>query len=100
MRTFKDTVGRTWNVALNIGTAKRIKEAMGLDLLDNGQSIQQIAGDPYLMGNVLFVICEAQCKQLDVTDEQFGESLAGDVIDDALTALVEELVDFFPKRQR
>lgn len=100
MRTFKDTAGREWQVALSIGTAKRIKDAIDLDILDNGQAVQRIATDPYLMGNVLFLVCEPQCKALGVTDEQFGESLAGDVIDDALTAFIEELVDFFPKRQR
>jgi hypothetical protein len=34
------------------------------------------------------------------TDEEFGRSMAGDAIDFATTALLEELVDFFPRDRR
>ncbi len=41
---------------------------------------------------------EAQAK--NVTDEDFGRALGGDVLDHATTALLEELVDFFPSGKR
>ena len=35
-----------------------------------------------------------------VSDADFGRALSGDVIDAATTALLEELIDFFPSRRR
>ena len=42
---------------------------------------------------------EAAEKQ-KISDEDFGRGLGGDAIDSATTALLEELVDFFPQRRR
>jgi hypothetical protein len=33
MRTFKDSSGRSWELAITIGTVMRIKDALGIDLL-------------------------------------------------------------------
>lgn len=99
MRTFKDSEGREWPIALNIGAAKRVKDALGVDLLDPG-CLRTLAADPYTVANVLYVACEAKAKERSLSDEQFGEALRGDVIDQATDALLDELVDFFPKRQR
>lgn len=99
MRKFKDSEGREWALSLNIGEAKRVKDALALDLLDP-TSLQQLAGDPYLICNVLFVLCEKQAKDAGIDDAAFGRGLAGDSIDEATDAFLAELVDFFPKRQR
>lgn len=102
MHKFKDCEGREWGIAINVSAVKRVKDALQLDLLDvaDGKLLAELSDDPMLLCNVLFVLCEKQCEANGVSDEQFGEGLAGDSIADATKALMEELVDFFPPGRR
>lgn len=100
MHSFHDSQGRKWSLSLSLAQAKKLKDTLGVDLLDGGPSINRLASDPYTVANVLYLLCESQAAAAGVTDEQFGEALAGDAIDDATEALLNALVDFFPKRQR
>jgi hypothetical protein len=49
---------------------------------------------------VLFAICKPQADQQQITDEAFGEGLAGNSIDDATGALLEALINYFPESRR
>ncbi len=110
MRTFKDGKGRTWEVALNVWQMKRIRDALGIDLVnvistgDDGSVkvdlVDRIANDPVLLVDILWVLCERSAKSAGVTDEDFGSSLAGDSIEEATRAFLDELVDFFPGARR
>lgn len=104
MKTFTDNAGRTWTVALNVTTLKRVKSLCGVDLLDvvndSGKLIERLVGDPVLLCDVIFALCKEQADAKSVSDEDFGCAMAGDPIETATTALLEELVDFFPKGKR
>lgn len=100
MKKFKDAAGREWAVVLNLAAAKKLKDELEIDLLDGGESMQRLAADPYTMANVLWLLCEKQAIAQNITDEQFGEALAGDPIDEATTALLEAIIDFFPQGRR
>jgi hypothetical protein len=110
MRTFKDNSGRTWTVELNVHQMKRIRARLGVDLvnviaLDAGGKVKvdlvdRIANDPCLLVDILWVCVEEEAKAAGVTDEQFGRSLAGDSIETATAAFLDELVDFFPGARR
>ena len=110
MRTFKDNAGRTWSVTLNVLQMKRIRAHLGIDLvnvitLDAGGKVKvdlvdRIANDPCLLVDILWVCVEDEAKAAGVTDEEFGRALAGDAIDEATKALLDELVDFFPGARR
>ena len=110
MRTFKDRDGRTWSVALNVHQMKRIRAHLGIDLvnviaLDSEGGVKvdlvdRIANDPCLLVDILWVCVEEEAKAAGVTDEQFGRSLAGDSIETATAAFLDELVDFFPGAKR
>jgi len=60
MREFKDTEGRAWQVTIDIAAAKRVRSLVGLDLMDisQGGAVQQLAADPILLCDVLYVICK------------------------------------------
>ena len=110
MRTFKDGKGRTWEVALNVWQMKRLRDTLGIDLVNvigtgpdgsvKVDLIDRIANDPVLLVDILWVLCEGGAKSAGVTDEDFGSSLAGDSIEDATRAFLDELVDFFPGTRR
>ena len=106
MKTFKDNAGRTWTVEVNIATVKRVRSLINVDLMDvinkdNHENLMnRLALDPILMGNVVYAVCKPDADKINVDDENFGRALAGDVIDHAYMALMEELVDFFPEEKR
>jgi len=99
MKTFVDAQNRTWSVVVNVATVKRVRSLADADLLDP-QSYQALAEDPVRLCDVLFAICKPEADGRQVSDESFGEALAGDVLDAAIAALLDEIVDFFPKGRR
>lgn len=104
MKTFTDNAGRTWTVALNVTALKRVKSLCGVDLLDavndGGKLLERLASDPVTLCDLIFAVCKEQSEAKNVTDTDFGSAMAGDPIEAATVALLEELVDFFPKGKR
>ena len=102
MRTFTDNAGRTWTLAINVDTIRRVRALVDVDLLEavEGKLIERLAADPILLCDIIYVICKPEADGRGITDEDFGRSMAGDAIDLATTSLLEELVDFFPKSRR
>lgn len=98
MRTFKDNAGRTWTISLTVAAVRRVRDLAKVDLLDlaNGRVIERLVADPITLCDVLYAACKPQADAESVTDEQFGEAMAGDAIEHASKALVEELIQFFP----
>lgn len=97
MQSFRDTEGRPWDVHVTVATVARVRRLVGVDLLDIGsEEFIKSLNDPVSLANVLFAVCEPQALQRNISDEQFGESLAGDVLNQASRALMEAIADFFP----
>jgi hypothetical protein len=102
MKTFNDNSGRTWSVSLNVDAIKRVRTLVDVDLMQavGGKLLERLTTDPVLLCDVLYAVCKVEADAKNVTDEEFGRALAGDAIDAATTALLEELVDFFPQAKR
>lgn len=110
MKTFIDSKGRIWEVELNVRQMKRVRDILGVDLVnvisagEDGavatDTLDRVANDPILLCDILWVLCEGQAKPAGVTDDDFGSSLAGDSISEATRAFLDELVDFFPGARR
>ena len=102
MSTWKDNQGRSWKLAINVNTIKRVRERAGVNLLDvfDGQLLNRLSEDPELLVNTLYVVCQPQAEQQAISEEAFAELLVGDAIEEAATALVQGLIDFFPKDRR
>jgi len=102
MKSFMDSTGRAWSLAINVDAVKRVKALVNVDLLQavEGKLIEQLVSDPILLCDVVYVLCKPQADQLGVSDEDFGRAMAGDAIEQATSAMLEELVDFFPSRRR
>lgn len=110
MKTFTDNTGRVWTLAVNVAAIKRVRALCGVDLTsiveldkDNNPDtklIEQLSTDPVLLVDVLYAVCKTECDQKGVTDEDFGMSMAGDAIEHATAALLDEIIDFFPEAKR
>lgn len=102
MKTFVDNAGRTWTVAINVDAVKRVRDLVDVNLLEviEGKLLERLIGDPVLLCDVLYAVCKPEADAKAVTDVDFGRAMAGDAIDGGTTALLEDLVDFFPQGRR
>jgi hypothetical protein len=102
MKTFKDNAGRNWAVSVNIATVKRVKSLLEVDLLEavEGKLVDRLIIDPILLCDIVYVICKSEADSQNISDEQFGQAMAGDAIEQATEALLQELVEFFPESKR
>lgn len=104
MTSFTDTSNRRWNLSLSIGTAKKVRDQTGVNLLaivDQPQILIGLAEDPVKFVDVLFVLVSDQADALSVSDIAFGESIDGEVLEAATLAFLESLTKFFtgPRRE-
>lgn len=102
MQTFTDNTGRTWSLTINVDAIKRVRGLLDVDLMQaiDGKLLERLVTDPVLLCDVVYALCKPEADAKSITDEQFGQSMAGDAIDAATTALLEELVGFFPQAKR
>jgi hypothetical protein len=98
MRSFKDNQGRQWSVEINVTAIKRVRGLTGEDLMQviEGTLIEKLIRDPVLLCDVVYAICKPEADARSVSDEEFGKAMAGDAIEAATTAVLEELVGFCP----
>lgn len=103
MATFRDGNGREWHINVTVADVKRVKEQTGLLLTslveDKLMPLATLVSDPVKLVDTVWVLIEPQAKAAGLTDEQFGQSLSGDSVDQMANAFMEALTDFFPKRQ-
>ncbi|NJL32244.1 MAG: hypothetical protein HC898_11855 [Phycisphaerales bacterium] len=102
MKTFIDNAGRTWTVQINVDAIKRVRDLARVNLLEvvEGQLLERLISDPILLCDVIYCLCQPQADSGGISDVDFGRAMGGDAIDGATTALLEELVDFFPQAKR
>lgn len=103
VKSFKDTEGREWLIAVNVDSIKRVRALCGgLDFLSavEGDLFARLGSDPVLLVDAVYAVCKPQADERGITDEQFGKAMAGDAIDAATEALLDEICDFFPSGRR
>ena len=98
MKTFTDNGGRTWTVSITVNAIKRVRGLLDVDLLEvvGGKLIDRLITDPVLLCDIVYAVCKPEADAQGVSDEDFGKAMAGDAIEHATTALLEELVSFSP----
>lgn len=104
MKMFNDAAGRTWTIALNLGTAMYVKDKLGIDLLrpedGNPPLLTKLGTDEILLGEVLCALLESQFEKHKVTAGDVRMAFDGATLLAAQTAFYEELADFFQSRGR
>jgi hypothetical protein len=102
MKTFKDNAGRTWTIAINVNAIKRVRDLAKVNLLEaaDGKLFERLIDDSVLLVDAIYAACKPEADAASVTDEDFGRAMAGDAIEHATAAMLEELAAFFPKGKR
>jgi len=118
MSQFQDSHGEQWPIRITIGTAIRVKNLLGIDLLQpleappkKGEELAEGASaladdeqlplltrihlDPILLCNLLYVVVKPDAEQRQISDEAFAERLSGEALHAAYEALMESWSDFF-----
>jgi len=111
MKTFKDKEGTSWTLDLNLGAAMKIEsydvaEAVGkespyhLKFLDSDDAAFQLyLTNTKVCFTIIWCCCEKQAKSRDITDEiEFASRFDGETWDLARMAMMEELINFFPRK--
>jgi hypothetical protein len=101
MRSFTDNAGRTWQISVTVATIKRVRGMTGVDLMGvvNPESgLFDKLADPVTLVDLLWAVVQPAPE--GVTDEDFGNAMGGDALESATKALLDEMVDFFPKGRR
>lgn len=110
MKSFTDSAGRTWIIEINVGAIKRVRALCDVNIIDiitldeknnpDAGLLEKLASDPVLLVDVIYAVCKPECDKLGVSDEEFGSSMNGDVIEQATHKLLEGIIDFFPAAKR
>ena len=96
MKIFKDVKGESWEIIINVAAIKKVRDLLNADLLDVQTTLPRLLADPIFLVDVLYCLCKPQADAKNISDEQFGEGMAGDCLGSAKNTLVEELKSFFP----
>jgi len=98
---FKDEKGDAWDLALNIGVARGLKESYDFDVFSlSEEAVLSAFVDPAALADAIKFILQDQIDRKDLSDLDFFRRLTGDVIDAAGEALLRAIVNFSPKMQR
>jgi len=114
MHSFKDTTGAEWKLELTVGSIKRIRDAVNVNLADDVFTglLDKLAGDMLLLCDVVWHLVKPQADKAvvtqaekdngatSVTAEVWANRMGGDCLDNASKALLDELVDFSPPPRR
>lgn len=98
MRTFATNDGTEWVVVVNVLTIKRVQDHTGLkltDLFSTAEKVQAFFADEVRLCEVLYATVLPQAEQAGKTIDDFLATIDDAVIEKAMDALVEEIVDFF-----
>ena len=106
MPNFTDTRGDSWAVNLEVAALKRVAAYTDFDLLnlldDKLTGLSQLYDNPIKLVEILYAICEPQIADRGLSDDEFGQRFAGDVLRAGADALVEATATFYqnPKQGR
>lgn len=104
MRTFTDAAGRTWSIHMTLGSAMRVKQKLGVDLLriEEGDPplLTRLGVDELLLGEVICAMLEPQFQAANVNENDIRNSFDGGTLRAAVRAFHDELIDFFQSSGR
>lgn len=97
MKSFKDNMEQTWKLQLTLGRVRKIRERIGLDVL-NPRHYMQILDSLTDRLTYVCLLCEDQAKEYEIDADEFEERLMGEGFADAASmAFLEETKDFFQR---
>ena len=97
--TFKTIDGAQWQLRITPHLLGKVRTELKINLADL-EGLAKAVDDPFLLGSVLWLLCEKQAQERGIDVERFSEGFDGDVIGQAVGAIQEAFVNFTPPDQR
>lgn len=105
MQYFHDSERNQWELTLNLGAAKRVYDALGVDLLnpsqesDDGRAMTiRLAFDDFLLGRVVAEMIAPQAEARHISREELDALFDARTFAAAEKAFFAEWRDFFTQR--
>lgn len=101
MSSFKDTLGREWELSLTAGMATRIREVTGIPILlvatvegvDNWRGAE-LPADPVKFVDALWLFVAKQAEKKGVTRSEFEDAFGEKTYEDAAAAYFDAVISF------
>lgn len=102
MKTFRDKLNNPWDIDVNGETVARVKSLTGFLLTElvTPKGSAELGEDPVRFMQVLFACCKPQADERKTDEPTFLRNLNGDAVDAAVTAMTDEVIDFFQSSRR
>lgn len=99
---FTDESGREYESRVTVATAIALKNRLEINLAEiaGGDLLERLEADTELLVNVLWLTVEKSAVALGVSQDEFADSLRGDVFRAAVDAMLGAIADFFPGPKR
>lgn len=99
---FTDSSGTEWIINLNVGILEDLIERVQVDL-DTMMKKPAMLADLVLANakgfvNMMYVLCEEQCKEREISDRQFGHKFDRVTLDAAADAFMAAAMLFFQRQ--
>lgn len=105
MSSFTDTKGETWTISINLGSALKLKQELQIDLLSELKTPEQafkyvasLDDDRFLLGQIIYLLAKPNTPGKSIDD--LFEALDAEKAEESYLALMEAVIDFFPKSLR
>ena len=100
MPSFKDSKGREWLAPVSVVAIERAKETSGVNICDvsRGELYDRLYFDCHLVARILLGLCKPQLVDRSVSDQEFLGAVEGEAIESGRQAILQGLLDFFPRR--
>jgi len=96
MQTFTDIHGNKWTVGVTVNTVKRVKALLGIDMINDIEGFIKQMQCIITRCDVLYVVCQDEAVERNISDAQFAGGLAGSVLRESYDALMEAYAAFIP----
>lgn len=98
MPSFKDNKDRIWQIRIDAPSIMRIREECDprflLEDSETENTYLRLQADPVLLCRAIYMLCQKQIEQRDVSEEDFYMEVIGDAIERATEALLEAILNF------
>ena len=104
MNQFVDNTGAAWSLTITLGAARRVKQKLGVDLLDPASKSnelpvsQRLLYDDLFLTDVIAALLEPQFKERGIDKDAFFERIDGATLKRVDAAFWEEYRAFFEAR--
>lgn len=99
MKEFIDGANRKWLLNIKIGSLKAVKDNTNIDLSTFPECIKEFS-DVFKLCQVLWILIKPQAEKANVSEQEFYDSLDGEIVDNAFELFMEEIVNFSPPQRR